>query len=97
MAWVMVALWDWIWVRVDHDAFCPVLISLTVLTNAPLLTGMDTHDGKVHSVETNMYSPHDVAAETEVVDGIGQRLTLSIENIRGGGGQRRIAVYCPFW
>lgn len=53
---------------------------------------MDTPDGKVHSVETNLYSPSDVAAETEVVDSIGQRLTLSIENIRGGGGQRRIAV-----
>jgi hypothetical protein len=22
---------------------------------------------------------------------------LQIENIRGGGGQRRISVYCPFW
>lgn len=60
-------------------------------------SGMDTPDGKVHSVETNMYSPQDVAAETEVVDSIGQKLTLSIENVRGGGGQRRIAVYCPFW
>jgi len=44
-----------------------------------------------------MYSPHDVADETAVVDSIGQRLTLNIENVRGGGGQRRIAVYCPFW
>lgn len=58
---------------------------------------MNSPDGKVHAVESNIYSPNDVAAETAVVDSIGQRLTLSIENIRGGGGQRRIGVYCPFW
>ena len=28
---------------------------------------------------------------------MGQRLILRIENIRGGGGQRRISLYCPFW
>jgi hypothetical protein len=44
-----------------------------------------------------MYSPSDVANETTVVDGIGQRLTLNIENVRGGGGQRRISLYSPFW
>ena len=59
--------------------------------------GIDTPEGKVHSVESNIYAPSDVALETAVVDSIGQRLTLNIENIRGGGGQRRIAVYCPFW
>lgn len=32
-----------------------------------------------------------------VVDSLGQRLTLSIENIRGGGGQRRVSVFCPYW
>jgi len=32
-----------------------------------------------------------------VVDGLGQRLTLNIENTRAGGGQRRIAVFCRFW
>ena len=31
------------------------------------------------------------------MDSIGQRLTLSIENFRGGGGQRRISVFCPYW
>jgi hypothetical protein len=44
-----------------------------------------------------MYTAADVANETTVVDGVGQRLTLSIENIRGGGGQRRISLYSPFW
>jgi hypothetical protein len=28
---------------------------------------------------------------------MGQRLVLSIENIRGGGGHRRIAVFCRYW
>jgi hypothetical protein len=32
-----------------------------------------------------------------VVDTVGQRLRLNIENIRGGGGQRRISLFCPFW
>jgi hypothetical protein len=32
-----------------------------------------------------------------VVDSTGQRITLGIENIRGGGGQRQISVFCPFW
>lgn len=38
-----------------------------------------------------------MAAETSVVDSIGQRLTLNIENLRGGGGQRRISIFSPFW
>lgn len=32
-----------------------------------------------------------------MVDSLGQRLTLSIENVRGGGGQRQISVFSPFW
>ena len=58
---------------------------------------MEAVDGKVHSVETMTYSANDVATETSVVDGVGQRLTLSIENTRGGGGQRRVSLFCPFW
>ena len=53
--------------------------------------------GKVHSVEGAGYTLDDIANETTVVDGVGQRLTLNIENSRGGGGQRRISLYCPFW
>lgn len=48
-------------------------------------------------METVLYSAADVANETVVVDGVGQRLTLNIENIRGGGGQRRVSLYAPFW
>jgi hypothetical protein len=44
-----------------------------------------------------MYTAADVANETTVVDGFGQRLTLNVENIRGGGGQRRISLFSPFW
>lgn len=38
-----------------------------------------------------------MAEETVVVDGMGQRLSLRIENVRGGGGQRQITLSCPFW
>jgi hypothetical protein len=51
----------------------------------------------VYGIEHEAFSPADVASETEVVDSVGQRLTLNIENVRGGGGQRRISVYCPYW
>ena len=53
--------------------------------------------GRVHAVESAVYSSNDVATSTTVVDSVGQRLTLSIENVRGGGGQRRVSLFCPFW
>lgn len=31
------------------------------------------------------------------MDSVGQRLSLKVENVRGGGGQRRISLFCPFW
>jgi hypothetical protein len=30
-------------------------------------------------------------------DTVGQRLRLKVENFEGGGGQRHLIVYCPFW
>ncbi len=54
-------------------------------------------DGKTYRVDSSSYSPQDVVEVATVVDSLGQKLTLQIENIRGGGGQRRISVYCPFW
>ena len=51
----------------------------------------------MHSVESQTYSASDVASETTVVDGVGQRLVLNIENVRGGGGQRRVSLFSPFW
>ena len=38
-----------------------------------------------------------MAQHTTIVDGLGQRLTLYIENIRGGGGQRRVTVFSRYW
>ena len=38
-----------------------------------------------------------IATETTVVDSEGQRLVLRIDNNLGGGGQRRVTIYCPFW
>lgn len=32
-----------------------------------------------------------------VTDSVGQRLRLQIENKQSGGGNRKIAVYCPYW
>ena len=43
------------------------------------------------------YSAGDIADDMTVVDSVGQRLTLRIENVRGGAGQRRISLFCPFW
>ena len=59
--------------------------------------GVSVGDGKVYGIEHEAFTPSDIVSQTEVVDSVGQRLTLKIENIRGGGGQRRISVYCPFW
>jgi hypothetical protein len=30
-------------------------------------------------------------------DTVGQRIRLNVENTLGGGGQRQIAVFCPYW
>jgi hypothetical protein len=38
-----------------------------------------------------------IDSETVVVDSIGQRLTLHIDNVIGGGGQRFISLFCPYW
>lgn len=57
----------------------------------------DRVGGKVHAIEGVTYSAADISDETTVVDSVGQRLNLRIENVRGGGGQRRISLYCPFW
>ena len=70
--------------------------SFTILISEGV-DGTEAGDGKVHSVESMVYAASDIAEEMTVVDGVGQRLTLSIENIRGGGGQRRVSLFCPFW
>lgn len=32
-----------------------------------------------------------------LTDTVGQRIRLNVENTLGGGGQRQVAVYCPYW
>jgi hypothetical protein len=38
-----------------------------------------------------------IATETAVVDSLGNFLRLGIDNRKGGGGERRISVFCPYW
>lgn len=57
----------------------------------------DGTGGKIHSVDSAAFSQDDIAAETTLVDGIGQRISLNLENLRGGGGQRRVSLFCPYW
>lgn len=76
--------------------------NVTFASTSASTLGLDTgnpddNDGRVHSVESVNYSTDDIATETCVVDSVGQRLTLGIENSRGGGGQRRVSLFCPFW
>jgi hypothetical protein len=54
-------------------------------------------DGKTYKIDNFHYFADDVAQYTTIVDGIGQRLTLSLENVRGGGGHRRITIFCRYW
>lgn len=61
------------------------------------MTGVSRSDGMIHGMEHESFDSADVADETIVVDSVGQRLTLKIDNVRGGGGQRRISLYCPLW
>ncbi|RYH23329.1 hypothetical protein EON65_18005 [archaeon] len=32
-----------------------------------------------------------------LTDTVGQKLRLNVENTQGGGGQRHVVVYCPYW
>jgi hypothetical protein len=52
---------------------------------------------KKHITVNTFIPPSDVADEIAVVDGLGQRLMLGIENKRGGGGQRNISVFSRYW
>jgi len=61
------------------------------------IAGAGASDGKIHGIEHESFDPADVVDETVVVDSVGQRLTLKIDNVRGGGGQRRISLFCPLW
>lgn len=58
---------------------------------------MDNLMGGMTSKWRDVFGQDDVALETTVVDSIGQRLTLHIDNVQGSGGQRHIKLFVPFW
>ncbi|KAG5189847.1 hypothetical protein JKP88DRAFT_128835, partial [Tribonema minus] len=37
------------------------------------------------------------ASGITLTDAVGQRIALRVENRRGGGGQRHVTVYAPYW
>jgi len=49
------------------------------------------------TVEEFLEDSQDEDSSVELTDTVGQRLRLGIENIEGGGGQRHVTVYCPYW
>jgi hypothetical protein len=53
--------------------------------------------GQIHLVDNRVYTTEELATETVVVDSVGQKLILKIENVRGGGGHRRVSLFCPYW
>jgi hypothetical protein len=57
----------------------------------------ENFDGKTYKIDNFHYFADDVARQTSIVDSLGQKLVLSLENIRGGGGQRKITVFCRYW
>jgi hypothetical protein len=48
-------------------------------------------------LEDNSGESSDDVTSIMLTDTVGQRIRLNIENIQGGGGQRQIAIYCPYW
>lgn len=61
----------------------------------------DLNDQQKKSKSSGINSANDLPeSETSVIilsDTVGQRLRLKVENFEGGGGQRHLIVYCPFW
>ena len=76
-----------------HNLF----VRYAILRSTLGLAGGDADKSNVHVVDSRSYTNEEIATETVVVDSVGQRLNLRIENVRGGGGQRRISLFCPFW
>ena len=58
--------------------------------------------GQIHREENEQsvqiyYTDQDIATETTLVDHLGQKINLSIENKFGQGGQRHVTIFCPYW
>lgn len=52
---------------------------------------------KSPGIENSKFGAEDIASSMVVVDSIGQRLALNIDNELGAGGQRHITISCPYW
>lgn len=48
-------------------------------------------------LEENINDVTEDVASIILTDTVGQRIRLHVENIVGGGGQRQLAIYCPYW
>lgn len=57
----------------------------------------ESSNKKTYKINASDVFANDLADEMCVVDRLGQRLTLNLENVLGGGGQRRISVFCRYW
>lgn len=72
-----------------------------ILIHKPRHKGTDeaTIAGKMIKTFEGLIEGENEGEDTFVylTDTCGQRLRLNIENVEGGGGQRKIAVYCPYW
>ena len=75
----------------------PIPVSRFDLLVLHFASGTEKVDGETYKIDTSHFFPDDVVDGMNIVDGLGQQLALNIENVRGGGGQRRISVFCRFW
>lgn len=62
----------------------------------PVVNSIAKHKNK-SSIEKTKFGPEDIASAIVVVDSVGQRLFLNIDNELGAGGQRNITISCPYW
>ena len=58
---------------------------------------IESSGGEVLKRSGDGYGMEDIATELNVIDSLGQRLTLLIDNVLGSGGQRHVSLYSPFW
>lgn len=64
--------------------------------------GLDNNEGLAGKIQKTLEglledTDREDISSIVLTDTVGQRLRLNLENILGGGGQRHIAVYCPYW
>lgn len=76
---------------------------LTLLVNVNYCRtseGFPFHQPNISKKKISSTRSESTDSETAVIilsDAVGQRLLLNVENNEGGGGQRHLIIYCPFW